>query len=91
VEDSSIGQTEAKATVRLRGGETRSEHVHHATGTPENPISDEELREKFTELVEPELGADSTRQVVGRVERLGRDGSLKTLLDVLSPAADTVR
>lgn len=91
VEDTSIGQTEAKATVRLRSGETRSEHVHHATGTPENPISDEELREKFTELVEPELGKNSTRQVVGRVERLGKEDSLKPLLDALSPAADVVR
>lgn len=91
VQDNSMGQTEAKATVRLRSGETRSEHVHHATGTPENPISDEELREKFTELVEPELGENSTRQIIYRVERLGRDGSVKPLLDALSPVADAAR
>lgn len=83
VEDDTIGQTEAKATVCLRGGETRSEHVYHATGTPENPISDDNLREKFAELVEPELGKDLTRQVVGHVERLGKEDSLKPLLDAL--------
>lgn len=91
VEDKSLGQTEAKATVRLRDGETRSEHVRHATGTPENPISDEELREKFAELVEPELGADNARLVIECVEKLGEDGSLKPLLGALSPAADAVR
>jgi len=91
VEDRSLGQTEAKATVTLRGGEPRSEHVRHATGTPENPISDEELREKFTDLVEPELGAGAVRQITGYVERLGEDGSLKPLLGALSPAANVVR
>ena len=91
VEDGAIGQTEAKATVRLRGGETRTEHVRHATGTPENPISDEELREKFTELVEPELGDQATRQVIGCIEKLGEDGSLWPLLDALSPSANAMR
>jgi 2-methylcitrate dehydratase PrpD len=91
VEDGTIGQTEAKATVRLRGGEIRTEHIRNATGTPENPISDEELREKFTELVEPELGNEAARQVIGCVEQLEEDGSLKPLLDALSPAADIVR
>ena len=91
VEDGTIGQTEAKATVRLRGGETRTEHVRHATGTPENPISDEELREKFTELVGPELGDEAARQVIGCVEKLQENGTLKPLLDALSPAADVVR
>jgi 2-methylcitrate dehydratase PrpD len=91
VEDGTIGQTEAKATVRLRGGETRTERIRHATGTPENPISDEELREKFTELVGPELGDEAARQVIGCVEKLQENGTLKPLLDALSPAADVVR
>jgi 2-methylcitrate dehydratase PrpD len=91
VEDSVIGQTEAKATVRLRGGEIRTEHVRHATGTPENPISDEELREKFTELAEPEMGDEAARRIIGCVGKLQENGSVKPLLDALSPSADVVR
>jgi len=91
VEDLSLGQTEAKATVTLRGGEIRSEQIRHATGTPENPISDEELREKFTDLVEPELGAGAVRRIAGYVERLGEDSSLKPLFGALSPAVNAVR
>jgi 2-methylcitrate dehydratase PrpD len=83
IEDSSLGQTEARATVRLFGGETHDHHVRHATGTPENPISNEELREKFTELVEPELGAENAQRVIGCVEGLGEDASLNPLLDAL--------
>jgi 2-methylcitrate dehydratase PrpD len=91
VEDRSLGQTEATATVHLRSGESHSEHIRHATGTPENPISDEELQEKFTELVEPELGEEAARRVIVCVEKLAEDDSLKPLLGALSPATDAVR
>jgi 2-methylcitrate dehydratase PrpD len=86
-EDTSLNQTEARATVCLRGGKTSSEHIYHATGTPENPISDEELQEKFTELVEPELGARAVRRLVACVEKLREDETLEPLFGALAPAA----
>ena len=86
-EDNSLSQTEARVTVCLRGGKTSSEHISHATGTPENPISDEELREKFTELVEPELGARAVRCIFACVEKLRQDEPSKPLFDALAPAA----
>jgi 2-methylcitrate dehydratase PrpD len=86
-EDNSLSKIEARATVCLRGGKTSSEHIYHATGTPENPISDEELREKFTELVEPELGARAVRRIFACVEKLRQDEPLKPLFDALAPAA----
>lgn len=76
-----------RATVYLAGGESSGEHVAHATGTPENPISDAELREKFADLVEPELGADASRQFVSRVGELGGEGSPEELFE--APAAST--
>jgi aconitate decarboxylase len=86
-EDNYLSQIEARATVCLRGGKTSSEHIYHATGTPENPISDEELREKFAELVEPELGARAVRRIFACVENLSEDKSLKPLFGALAPAA----
>jgi 2-methylcitrate dehydratase PrpD len=88
VEDRSLSQTEAKATIRLKSGETSTEHVRHATGTPENPISDEELREKFADLVEPELGEEAARRVISLVNRLPENDSLQPLLDVLAPSTE---
>jgi 2-methylcitrate dehydratase PrpD len=91
VEDRSLGQTEAKATVTFNSGETSTEHVRHATGTPENPISDEELREKFADLVEPELGEGAARRVISLVDGLPESDSLQPLLDVLAPAVEVSR
>lgn len=54
--DLSLGHTEAVAVARLRDGRTLAERVTAATGTPENPISDTELRAKFLDLAEPVLG-----------------------------------
>jgi len=85
-EDGSLRQTEAKAAVYLAGGKSSSEHVAHATGTPENPISDEELLEKFNDLVEPELGARATRRIAASVETLWKDESLQPLFEALSRA-----
>jgi 2-methylcitrate dehydratase PrpD len=88
VEDRSLGQTEAKAMVRLKSGKTSTEHVRHATGTPENPISDEELREKFTDLVEPELGEKAVQRVISLVDGLPEIRSLQPLFDALTPPAN---
>lgn len=92
VEETALSQTEARASVYLRGGETLHEHVQHATGTPENPIPDNELREKFSELVAPELGDAATREIIDCVETLGAKGSMEQLLGSLtSSTADTRR
>jgi 2-methylcitrate dehydratase PrpD len=77
--DKALSHTEAKATVRLRNGQTISEHVTAATGTPENPISDQELLEKFYDLTEPILGrghAEKLAELVDRLEELPEVGKL---------------
>jgi 2-methylcitrate dehydratase PrpD len=91
VEDRSLEQTEAKATVRLKSGEMSTEHVRHATGTPENPISDEELREKFADLVEPELGEVAVQRVISLVDGLTEGGFLQPLFDALTPSVEVSR
>jgi 2-methylcitrate dehydratase PrpD len=88
VEDRSLGQTEAKAMVWFKSGKTSTEHVRHATGTPENPISDEELREKVTDLVDPALGEKAVQRVISLVDGLPENGSLQPLVDALTPSAN---
>ncbi len=81
--DPSLSHTEAKATVRLRDGRAESVHVTDATGTPGNPISDQELREKFIELTAPHLKPGAAQAVIGYVERLEELEDLTPLLDAL--------
>lgn len=68
--DPALKHTEAVAVATLRDGKAIEVHITAATGTPENPISDDELREKFRDLVEPALGAEATGRLVAIVDRL---------------------
>jgi 2-methylcitrate dehydratase PrpD len=49
-EDSAIGRTEARVTVRTRDGRAFSHHVEHALGTLARPMSDANLEAKFRGL-----------------------------------------
>lgn len=49
-EDSAIGRTEARVTIRTRDGRTFDRHVEHALGTLARPMSDADLEAKFNGL-----------------------------------------
>lgn len=68
--DNTLKHTEAAVVAYLRDGRTLREYVRAATGTPENPISDVELRAKFLDLTEPVLGRDGGDQLVELVDHL---------------------
>jgi len=50
-QDSAIGRTEARVSIRLRNGKRLERHVVHAPGTLERPMSDADLEAKFRGLV----------------------------------------
>jgi len=74
-----IHHSQAEATARLRDGREVSVRIDAATGTPENPIGDHELRRKFLDLVEPVLGAERGRELIGHAERIDAMASLGPL------------
>jgi 2-methylcitrate dehydratase PrpD len=78
--DPALSHTEAIATAHLKDGRPFREHVTAATGTPENPISDAELREKFLDLVEPVIGLSAGERLAEAVSRLE---SLDNVADLL--------
>ena len=61
--------------VTTQSGENFSEHVVSARGTPDNPISTEEVEKKALHLMAPVLGAAQAEELVAKVSRLE---SLKT-------------
>ena len=55
--DQAIPEHEVFVTITLTDGREVSTHVEHASGSPENPLSDATLDTKFRALVEPVIGA----------------------------------
>ena len=48
--DASVAEDAAEVTVTLRDGRSITESVAHATGAPENPMTDAQLEQKFRTL-----------------------------------------
>ncbi len=61
--DRSLPEHEAYVTIALKDGRSVSTHVAHASGSPENPLTNAQLAEKFDAIVQPILGADRARQL----------------------------
>jgi 2-methylcitrate dehydratase PrpD len=54
--DESVREDEVYVTIRLEGGVEHSIHVEHATGSPENPMTDAQLETKFSALAGEVIG-----------------------------------
>jgi 2-methylcitrate dehydratase PrpD len=63
-EDSAIGRTEARVTIRTRDGRTLFRHVEHALGTLARPMSDADLEAKFRGLAQEVLAPARLEEVI---------------------------
>ena len=79
--DDSLSKHKAIVTLRLKDGRVLTRTTEHNKGTPGNPMSDDELSAKFSELASAVLGADRSRQILEQLWRF----------DELSDVADLVR
>lgn len=67
------GKRSSRVVIRMRDGSELKHFQKHRRGDPEEPLSDEELNEKFDELASPVIGkevAHSLRERLWRVEQL---------------------
>jgi 2-methylcitrate dehydratase PrpD len=74
----------AHVTFVLRDGSRFTSKPAIARGNPENPLSDDELLEKYHRLAEPVLGRKRTLKLRGMVE------NLVTSSDTLAEFLDTL-
>ena len=79
--DPTVMPHEAHVTIRLTDGRKYDLHVEHGKGTRLNPLTDDDLREKFTALAEPVVGSEQASRALELIERL----------DVLEDAGDLAR
>jgi 2-methylcitrate dehydratase PrpD len=73
----------AFAEILTKSGKTYSERIDHPKGDPENPLTWEELIEKFTNLASPVFSAEQISQVIDITRNLESEGSLDRLGDLL--------
>jgi 2-methylcitrate dehydratase PrpD len=71
----------ARLKVRLRGGEEFCETVWEARGSPSNPMSQDEIREKFRKCASQVLADSSVERALETIEQLE---TLKTVKDLTS-------
>ncbi len=77
--DGDFRRDEAAATVRTKTGESHSVHVDHATGTVDNPMSDEAIENKFFLNAEPVIGMDAALRVAELIWRLDTLGDVSQI------------
>jgi 2-methylcitrate dehydratase PrpD len=82
--DKDLPTNAAAVTLKARDGRTWSVETTAATGTPDNPMSDEALSEKFMALVDPHLGTDSADKVCQLALGASRIGRLSDLTDPIA-------
>ena len=72
--------------VRLSDGRVIERHIAYAKGAPENPLSDEALREKVVSLVEPALGPAGCEALISSVSMIEQLPDMRELTRVLAAA-----
>lgn len=80
-----LRKNQAIVTVRTVDGRELVERVEAATGTPGNPMSDDELVGKFLDLALRILPRDKAEQLVDQVWRLERLEDASRLIDLATP------
>jgi 2-methylcitrate dehydratase PrpD len=87
-EDNNLKKTDAagrpcRVTIRLKNGQILTREAQHAKGGPEFPMSEEELRSKFTECARQTLDASATARALDYIEKLDAVEDIRPLCAIL--------
>jgi len=80
--DDAAHKDSARVVLTLRDGRTLDRHIAHNLGTPDNPMSNEQLEEKFIGLAAPVLGAAHAKQVADECWRLLELSDIRTPINL---------
>ena len=79
------GGRPCRVTVRLKDGRTYSRDAEHSKGSPEYPMTDDELKAKFMECAREAINASTAERVLDSVQRLETLGNIRPLCELLVP------
>ncbi|MEM0240305.1 MAG: MmgE/PrpD family protein [Candidatus Nezhaarchaeales archaeon] len=74
----------AKVRVALRNGEVYEKVVESAKGSPENPLSKDELINKFMDLASLKVSLEKSKELVNVIMKLEKLNSVNELIEVLT-------
>ena len=80
---SNEGSRPCRVTVRLSNGQTYSREVEHAKGSPEVPMTADEVKAKFTECARQTISENSTKRALEYVEHLEKLDDIRPLCELL--------
>lgn len=83
VHDSGLESGQAVAEIDTAGGARHAARCDHALGTPENPLSLEQVKEKFRTYAGPALGEAGVDRTIAAVDGLENLGSTRELVSWL--------
>ena len=72
-----------RVTVRLKNGQTFVREAQHAKGGPAHPMTEDELRGKFTECAREALDAGSAARALDTIEKLETVADIRPLCEIL--------
>ncbi len=78
-----VAKDEAKATLFLKSGRTHTAHVQHCRGSRENPMTDADLEEKFSEQSVMGLPGRNPKELIERCWAIDRLDDMRALARLL--------
>lgn len=86
--DATLGEDEVHVTIRMADGRELATHVEHATGSPENPMSDAHLEAKYRALAVPVLGERDAEALLRAAWTLDEAPDIRALMALASKRRD---
>jgi len=77
------GGRPCRVTVHLKNGQVLSREAQHAKGGPEFPMTEEELRGKFTECARQALNESAAKNALAQIESLESVENVRSLAEIL--------
>ncbi|MBN2062042.1 MAG: MmgE/PrpD family protein [Deltaproteobacteria bacterium] len=78
------GAAPTRITMKLKNGDTYTSRVDYAKGTPENPMTAEEIKEKFRGLASTVIPQKQVEKIIGTVRDLENLENIQGLIHLLT-------
>jgi 2-methylcitrate dehydratase PrpD len=77
------GGRPCRVTLRTKDGQTYIREAEHAKGSPEFPMTEAELRGKFSECARETLSAEAADRALAQIEGLEKVDNVRSLTEIL--------
>jgi len=84
LKSSGPGGRPCRVTIRLKNGQTFSREAQHAKGSPEIPLTQDELRAKFTECARETVSPSAAERILDFIERLETLENIRPMCELLA-------